>query len=471
MSTRSPVRLRFEHSRPQRPDPADAKTKDMRRDIEPEHAGACRLALAVATALFATAGAVHAQDPPPPQPRSDRPAVFLDCEGFCDFDYLRRTIEFVDWVRERTVADLHVLVTEETTGAGGSSYTLYFLGQEEFAGRQDTLRFATLNTDTDDARRERLRQRLAQGLVAFAARTGVGPAIDIDFEGDAVPDATRQTRDPWNFWVFRTRVGGEIEGESLERQISVDGSISADRITEGSKIELGANIDYSEDRFEEEEDGEIVNTIVSTSHDWSLDGLMVWSLGARGAVGFETELTSTTRLNQDMSFRLAPAFELSLYPYRESSRRQITALYSVGVVRYEYEEETLFEVMEETRIEQQFEIASAFRQPWGELDASIEWSNYMHDFALHRLDLRGGIDVNLFGGFSFDIRGNVARIKNQIYLPLDQDIPLEEILLRRRQLGTDFEYGIDVGISFTFGSVFNNVVNPRLRRGGNFDFR
>jgi hypothetical protein len=34
-------------------------------------------------------------------------------------------------------------------------------------------------------------------------------------------------------------------------------------------------------------------------------------------------------------------------------------------------------------------------------------------------------------------------------------------------LGTDFEYEVEVGFSFTFGSVFNNIVNPRLRRDEN----
>lgn len=437
----------------------------MTESIDPEPKRRRLAPLVMLLALMTIATPAEAQDPPPPQ---DRPAVFLDCERFCDFDYLRRTIEFVNWVRQRDAADVHVLVTRETTGAGGSSYTLFFLGQNGFASLQDTLRFSTLQTDTDDIRRDRLRQRLAQGLVPFAARTDVGRGLDIEFEGGELPLAASPQNDPWNFWVYRARIGGEVDGESLERQISFDGSLSADRITEGSKIELTARGEYSEDRFEEEEDGVIVNEIVSTRHDWNVDGLVVWSIGARGAIGMETEVTSTTRLNQDLAIRVAPALELSLYPYAESSRRQITALYTIGAVHLQYDEPTLFERTEETRIEQEFEIASAFRQPWGELDASVEWSNYMHDFSLHRLELRGGIDVNLFSGFSFDVRGNVARIKNQIYLPLDADVPLEEILLRRRQLGTDFEYGIDIGISFTFGSVFNNVVNPRLNRGGNF---
>ena len=40
----------------------------------------------------------------------------------------------------------------------------------------------------------------------------------------------------------------------------------------------------------------------------------------------------------------------------------------------------------------------------------------------------------------------------------------------RDRAGTDFEYELEIGISFTFGSVFNNVVNPRMgsNRGRRF---
>ena len=39
----------------------------------------------------------------------------------------------------------------------------------------------------------------------------------------------------------------------------------------------------------------------------------------------------------------------------------------------------------------------------------------------------------------------------------------EEILLRLRQLATDYSYYTSVGFSYRFGSAFNNVVNPRFR--------
>jgi len=48
----------------------------------------------------------------------------------------------------------------------------------------------------------------------------------------------------------------------------------------------------------------------------------------------------------------------------------------------------------------------------------------------------------------------------------------QEILVRQRQLATSYRYGVSVGLSYTFGSIFNNVVNPRFEgaSGGTFFF-
>ena len=49
-------------------------------------------------------------------------------------------------------------------------------------------------------------------------------------------------------------------------------------------------------------------------------------------------------------------------------------------------------------------------------------------------------------------------ILDQIYLPRRDAID-EEILVRQRQLATDYEWQFRIGITYSFGSIFNNVVN------------
>ncbi len=62
----------------------------------------------------AFAGAQQPAAPP------DRLKVFLDCEN-CFIDFLREEVAFVSYVRDRTEAEVHVLITSAATGAGGRS--------------------------------------------------------------------------------------------------------------------------------------------------------------------------------------------------------------------------------------------------------------------------------------------------------------------------------------------------------------
>ncbi|HZD03784.1 MAG TPA: hypothetical protein VE173_02670, partial [Longimicrobiales bacterium] len=41
-----------------------------------------------------------------------------------------------------------------------------------------------------------------------------------------------------------------------------------------------------------------------------------------------------------------------------------------------------------------------------------------------------------------------------------------DIITRRRQLATSFRASTSISVSYTFGSIFNNVVNPRFEGGG-----
>jgi hypothetical protein len=42
------------------------------------------------------------------------------------------------------------------------------------------------------------------------------------------------------------------------------------------------------------------------------------------------------------------------------------------------------------------------------------------------------------------------------------DVSIEELLLRRTELASEYSFNLSVGLSFTFGSVYSNVVNPRF---------
>jgi hypothetical protein len=128
-----------------------------------------------------------------------------------------------------------------------------------------------------------------------------------------------------------------------------------------------------------------------------------------------------------------------------------------------YEEETIFDKTSERLFSQSLTFTLYIREPWGNATTSLEGSHYFHDFSKYRFELRGNVDIRIFKGLSMDIRGSYERIHDQVNLPKG-DATLDEVLLQRKELATNYNYSLSVGLRFTFGSVFTNVVNPRFGR-------
>ena len=406
------------------------------------------LALALALAFGPSPAAFAA-----PQAPADAGAlkVFLDCGYRCDEDYLRREILFVNYVRDRKDADVHVLVTTQATGGGGTEYTLKFIGLGRFAGQDDT--------QTGDEIRQGLARVIRLGLAPFAADTPLGDRLDVSYsapEGRAEEVAGGE-HDPWNFWVFRMSTGGNFSGEASTGYKSLRGSLSANRTTAAWKINLSANANYSRSRYDigEEED------YITVRRSWGGQALVVKSLGPHWSAGLKGRASSSTYLNQDLAARVAPGFEWNVFPYDESTRRQFTFQYTLGWNRFEYIEETIFEKTSESLADQTLIVSLSLKQPWGSASVSAEASHYLQDIKKNHVTMFASTDVRLFKGFTFNIFGDIARIRDQLYLPKGEATP-EEILVQQRQLLTSYSYYFSFGISYSFGSIYNNVVNPRF---------
>jgi len=180
-----------------------------------------------------------------------------------------------------------------------------------------------------------------------------------------------------------------------------------------------------------------------------------WSVMGRGRVA------STTFLNEALWARAAAGVEYSVFPYEESSRRELTVQLTTGIDHFRYIETTIYGKDEETVGDGTLAGSFHVRQPWGTSGVSVETAMYFQDPARHRVVFNGDMDVRLFKGFSLTMEGSASRIHDQLYLRAG-DATDEEILLRRRQLATSYRYRFSVGLSYTFGSIFNSVVNPRF---------
>lgn len=416
--------------------------------------------------------AVHAQEAPSaPAADGQRIRVFLDCQYSCDFDYLRTELRFVDYVRDRQDADVHILVTPQTTGAGGRQYTLQFVGLKSFQDVADEIRFSTLPTDSEDQIRQAMARTLKGGLVRYAMRTPLGERLQLSF-GDAPgarpggAPAAAGRRDPWNNWVFRTRLGGFTNGESSYGSHSLDASVSANRTTDEWKTTFSISTRYRESNFEVGN-----NTVTNLQRDHNVSALAVKSLTDHWSIGGRSNANHSTFLNRDLSLRLAPAIEYNIFPYSESTRRQLTLQYSVGMNQLTYAEVTIYGKTEEQLVDQMLTASYGLRQRWGSVGVGVTGSHYLHDTSKSNLQGNAELELRLFRGVGLTFFGYTQRIRDQLHLAAGGLTP-EQILLRQRQIATAFRYYGSVGLSYSFGSITNNVVNPRMggSRGGGVIF-
>lgn len=423
--------------------------------------------------VFATAMSLaFARRPAAAQPADARVPlkVFIDCEvEGCDFDFFRTEIPFVDYVRDRQDATLHVLVTNQSTGGGGLAYMVHFIGLRELAGIGDTLSYVSPNSATYDDKRRGLVSTIKLGLVRYVARTGGGARLRISDQGaaPATPGTAAAKRDPWNLWVFRVGANGNFNGEESFHSTSLRGSTSANRTTETFKIRVTGNGDYSESKFKFS-DG---SRFASYSHSYGASELAVKSLGPHWSAGQRASMNSSTFLNQKLTFRVAPAVEYNVFPYSESTRRQLTAQYAVGLNAFRYEDTTIFNKISELRPDQTLTLSLGLKQPWGSVNTSLEGASYLDDLSKNRAELFNSLDIRLFKGFSVNMFISASRVRDQLYLARGESSD-NDILVRQRQLATSYNYFAGVGLSYTFGSVLNNVVNPRFEgaSGGSFFF-
>lgn len=384
------------------------------------------------------------------------PKVFIDC-GMCDINHIRTEITFVNYVRDRKEADVHVLVTSMRTGAGGRENTIAFIGQNRFEGIDDTHKYFTESTDTEDEIREGMAKALKVGLMSYVAKTPISSRIRISYQEETKPT---EVKDKWNYWVFSLSTSGHLSGEESYKFRSLRSSFDASRVTPELKISLSLYAYQSEQIFEYDSE-----TLESTSESLSLSGLVVKSISDHWSYGAFFDSGSSTYENIKFGFTLQPAIEYNLFPYSQSTRRQLRFLYRIGFNTVKYREETIYNKMKEILWQQTLSITFDIKEKWGSISTTLAGSHYFHDAKKYRLTLFNILSISLVKGLRFFAFGGGSRIHDQLSL-VKGDISLDEILLRRRQLATSYDYFFSIGLSFTFGSIYTNVVNPRFGSHG-----
>lgn len=389
------------------------------------------------------------------------PKVYIDC-GLCDINYIKEQIQIVNYVNDRNDADIHILFVTQRTGASGSEYTLFFIGNNQFKGINDTIKFATNQTDTQDKVREKTVNALKIGLVWYIGKTKVADQMTISF---LKPKGQIETpKDDWDFWFFQASMNGYTNGEERNSFFNLNGSFSANRVTEDLKINLRLSSSYNESKFKYDEGSSLI-TYTSISRSQSFNGSVYFSIDDHWSWGLGTSLWSSSYSNIDLTTVFSAAIEHNIFSYSQSNQRQLRLNYRISPSYHKYSSETIFFKTKEGLISQELSGTLSIIEPWGNTSITLSGANFFQDMKKYELEIFGNISWKIVKGLSFNVYGGYRKIRNQISLPRGS-ASLEEVLLQRRQLETGYSYWGGLGISYSFGSIYNNIVNPRFGGGG-----
>ena len=410
--------------------------------------------IALVSFLFTLAASpqAHAQTPTS-QTTGPRVTVHVTCAP-CDVPALRGALTFVEFLDAPDGADVLVVITSRDVGQT-REWHVAITGRGRFAGRDRAILVPiAMDAPLADARTQ-LTRVMRLGLTEFAAEGEAGAKADVTYARQI--GTTLSPHDPWNYWVFRLGAHTYGTGQETTFEGYYEFSASANRTTEDWKIRFSGNRGLNRSRFQIDE----TETIETRLSDFSIDALIVRSLGARLSGGLAGSVNGSTFSNVERAMRLTPAIEFDFFPYSESTKRSLTVQYDIGVARYNYFEPTIFDRLEETVTQHGAGMFLGLDQPWGAVGSEFIFTQQLSAPERTRMSFSGNFNVRLFKSLSLNGSGSYSRIRDQFTLEKGEASP-DEVLLRQRQLETGYRYSMSFGISYSFGALSNATVNPRF---------
>ncbi|MCK5052025.1 MAG: hypothetical protein KAS53_09915 [Candidatus Cloacimonetes bacterium] len=386
-------------------------------------------------------------------------SVYIDYE-YGDLNYIKEQITNVNYVRYKNEADVYILFTKQNTGSNGKKITVDFTGENIFSGIDESLSFILENGDTDEVERRKSVQIIKLGLIRYFSRTDMAEKLTITFPTEKIKEVIE---DRWNNWVFNISLNGFLNGQESSYYQNFWGRISANRVTKDLKVNLRLNGNKSKNKFKWDDD-----VYVSSSNSKSFNAYLIKSWTDHLSYGLWTYAYTSSYSNVAISVGLYPGLEYNIFPYSESNRKRFCFQYQLNPNYVDYTELTIYEKSSEKLLKHSFRTEIDYIQSWGSMSISLVASQYLiidniilENLEKNKLTLYGEISWRIFKGLSLDLWGNASRVHDQLSLAAG-DVTTEELLLMQKELQTQYTYYTSIGLSYSFGSIYNNIVNPRF---------
>jgi hypothetical protein len=293
------------------------------------------------------------------------------------------------------------------------------------------------------------------GLMRFWIKNGLADKISVSIETN---NSIKQTEiyDPWDKWSFRIGANGWFNGQEKTSFHNIHARVSADRITDENKFRFSFSISQNKSVFLFGE-----NEIISKKNSINSRIYDVISINQHLSTGLFLSGGNSLFNNYKLYVSAQPGIEFNFFPYSKSSKKQAIIRYKAGARYNGYYEKTIFNKENELLWNESLTLGTTFRKKWGSISAELQYENYIHDFSLNELNAYLNTDIRLFKGLSLRLFGSYGITHNQINIRAE-DATLEEMLLQQKQIKSGYNYYGSIGLSYSFGSIYNTIVNSRF---------
>lgn len=395
--------------------------------------------------------------------------VFVDCRQGCDITFLKTEITIVDFVIDRTAADAHVLITSQPVGSGGSQYQLNFYGQNNYKNYIDTLYFVNKPNAADAEIRQNLLHYLMLGFAPLISKTPYAGDVEISMKGKKTAASaidTSNTKDKWNYWVYAVGVRGEFNADQIYKTNILGSDFSANRTTDKMKVSFSAYGSLNNTTYSYASDDTISKYLVK-NREYGFYNQIIKTLGKHWSYGYQVNFSSNTFQNIKRRLYFKPAIEYDIFDFKDVNSRFLVIRYGVDVRNNRYFDTTVYDKIAETLYGQKISVTLTLNKKWGTINTGVYYRNLFKDTKLNSMGMTANADVKVTGSLSFFININADVAHDQINL-VRSGASQQEVLTRKRQIASNFNYNTSFGVNFRFGSILNNFVNPRFEGYGGF---
>jgi hypothetical protein len=393
------------------------------------------------------------------EPKSDSisPKIFTICD-FCDQDYFKNEIAHLLFVRDQRLADFTVLFRYIRTGSGGNEYTLEFAGRGPYEGINVLEKFnSTPNMSAGDIR-EGLLTALNRGSLHFLIKSPLASQIDYKIIGKSNEQASDSVKDKWDLWIFNVNTNLFGNGQEYTNSFNLGASFSANRTSEKNLFETGFWYNKNSSVFKIEGQEPIRYTILEYGV-YSMDAV---SLGKHWAIGYNTGLYAATVSNLKSNLIVAPTLEYNIFPYSEATTRQFRFNYQVGFRQSNYVSPSYRNHLSDLFLSQFFNIRYRLVKNWGNIGMGVGLLHLYDTEHFYNLNFSPMISWNILKGLNLNLQGSYSIVRDQYFLKLE-DATSTEVITGQTQLKSAYNFFIVMGINYSFGSMYNNVVNVRFQ--------